>query len=429
MTGDSARPSTSPLRVLGHRNFALLWSGSLASSLGSSIGYVVVIWLVYTATRSPLAIAFLGVVEFLPSILFGILGGALVDRFDRKRLMIACDLGRFALLGSLAAYVLAFGTSVVLVLAFAFVVAALGTIFRPASSALLPKLLPATDLTDGNGILQSGSAATNFIGSPIGGALVVALGVFIGFALAINALTFAASAALLGLMVVPTASLRTTIEKKERPSLLADARLGLSFIRSQSALLAFTVSALSANFFLAMYNNFEVFYVTNQLHLSVAVLGIVLATNSAGFALGGLFPGRLKTDRAPGIWFAASAGMAGLSVLVLGATASLWLTIPLVLAFGSFQSFAGTCLGAAQQRVVPNKIQGRFFATQEAGAFAMIPAGQIAGGFAVFVLGVGHTFVLAGAAGAVSSFALLFVPAVRRWGRLEATSTSSERPV
>ncbi|MDE1837357.1 MAG: MFS transporter [Euryarchaeota archaeon] len=404
----------------GNRNFALLCSGSIGSSLGNAVGYVVLTWLVYSATRSPLAIALLGVVEFLPSALFGILGGALVDRFDRRRLMVACDLGRFAILGALAADVLVRGSNVVLVLAAAFAVSGLGTLFRPARNALLPRLVRSERLTDATGLLESSGTASSFVGSPLGGALVVLLGALLGLALLLNALTFLVSAALLTWMVLPRRREAPASPPEMRASLLAEAREGLRFLRSQTALLAITISALVANFFLAMYNGFEIFYVTQQLHLTVAVFGVLLAANTAGFAIGPLLPGRVGTDRAPGVWFAVATGCAGLSVVVLGLTAYLPLAVALALLFAILQSFAGTCALSAEQRTVPEKVMGRYFATSEAGAFAMIPVGQIAGGFAVLLLGVGHTYVLAGVGGAFASFALLAIPSVRNWARLPA---------
>ena len=75
-TGDSGE-SGSPTRVLRHVNFRRLWVGSVASAAGASIGSIVIVWLVYNATHSPIAITLLGVFQFLPTLLFGLLAGAL----------------------------------------------------------------------------------------------------------------------------------------------------------------------------------------------------------------------------------------------------------------------------------------------------------------------------------------------------------------
>ncbi|HEV8049190.1 MAG TPA: MFS transporter, partial [Thermoplasmata archaeon] len=220
--------------MLRHANFRLLWIGSVTSAAGTSIGSIVLIWLVYNATHSPIAISLLGIAQFLPTLLFGLLAGALIDRWDRRRLMLACDVARAVCFGALALFVLVYGASTVVLIGVVFAVAAFSTAFRPATNATIPRILPAPDVADGNGLLQGGSTIASFIGSPIGGVLVVTVGAVIG--LALNALTFAISATTIFLMVIPMARRPTDGTTAARTSLWTEVGEGLRYLRSQSAL-------------------------------------------------------------------------------------------------------------------------------------------------------------------------------------------------
>ncbi len=248
--GNSTR-SRSPTRVLRHPNFRLLWMGSVASAAGASIGSIVVVWLVYYATRSPIAISLLGIVQFLPTLFFGLVAGALIDRWDRRRLMVACDVARAVCFGALALYVLFYGATTAVLIGVVFAVAVFSTAFRPATNATIPRILPPSDLTDGNGLLQGGSTIASFIGSPIGGVLVVTVGAVLG--LAVNALTFAVSGAMIFLMVIPAARKSPSEGPATRTSLLSEVGDGLRYLRSQRALLNITITAMGANFFLSIW--------------------------------------------------------------------------------------------------------------------------------------------------------------------------------
>jgi predicted MFS family arabinose efflux permease len=410
-----AGSSGSPVRVLRNRSYRLLWSGSVASAFGAAIGSVVFTWVVFSTTHSPLAVALLGVVAILPTVGFGIFAGGLIDRVDRRRLMIGCDVGRLVTLGALTAYTWIFGVNVIILLAAVFVVSTFSTIFRPATNAVIPRLVGASEITDGNGLLMSGTTVASFVGSPVGGVLIVVVGVSVG--LAANALTYAVSAAMIYLMVVPL--LRTAPGESEPPrrSYLADVREGLAYLASQRALLSITLVAMAANFFLSIFGQFIVVFVAERLHLGAASFGVLLAATAGGFAIGGLLAGRLPALKAPGVWFAATWGSSGLAVFGVALTTTLLPAAILTVAFGILGGIGNTVFLAATQKHVPERMLGRYYATDEAGSFAMIPAGQIAGGFLILAVGVSASFIVAGLGTVLVNAILLGIPSVRRWGR------------
>jgi MFS family permease len=414
--------SANPIRVLGHRSFRLLWVGSIVSSLGTAIGSVVFTWVVFTTSHSPLYVALLGVVGFLPSVIFGLLAGALVDRVDRRRLMLACDLARFLLLGGLAVYTLVFGVNLIALLGAALVVATFSTIFRPATNAAIPRLVPESDFTDSNGLLMAGTTIAGFIGSPIGGILVITVGVVGG--LLANALAFGFSGAMIFLMVIPALAATETLPDGPKSSLLSDVKEGIRYLRSQKPLLWITLSGMVANFFLALFFAFIVIYASVQLHQGAAGFGILLAAGAAGWGIGAILPGRIGTARAPALWYAGAWTTAGLVIIVIGLVHDLPSATLLSLGFGILGGIGNTTFFSSVQRIVPPQLLGRYFATDEAGSFAMIPAGQVVGGLLILSIGVGTTYVLAGIGAFVCSGILLLIPSVRAWGR-----STSPKPV
>jgi len=414
----SPPPSRSPGRVLRNRSYRYLWIGSIASAFGSSIGGVVFTWVVFTTTHSPLAIAFLGVVGILPTVIFGILAGGLIDRSERRRLMIACDIARLVTLAALAASAWIFGVNLITLLAAVFVVATFSTIFRPATNAVLPRLVGASEVTDANGLLMAGTTLAGFLGSPVGGLLVVVVGVVVG--LAVNALTFGFSAAMISLMVIPRLAPTPGSATEERPSFLSEVREGLAYIGSERALLYVTLSGMAANFFLSIFGQFQVIFVADHLRLGATAFGVLLATNAGGFGIGGLLAGRVGAERAPGLGFGGAWGIAGLAVIGVGLSSTLPEAVLTTVVFGIFGGIGNTVFFAATQRIVPARLLGRYYAADEAGSTAMIPAGQIAGGFLVLAIGVAPSFVIAGIGTVIVSGVLLSIRSVRRWGRTGA---------
>lgn len=401
-------------RPFGNPNFRRLWTGAVTSSAGTAVGTIIITWLVYNQTHSPLAISLLGILQFLPTLAFGLLAGALIDRWDRRRLMVACDLARAATFAVLAGYVLVAGVSSVLLLVAVLVVASFSTVFRPATNATIPRILSADQTTEGNGLLQGGSTIASFVGSPLGGLFLAANLAVVG--LAVNSLTFAVSGILILAMVFPAAR-AAAASKEPGASLLAEVRAGVRYLASQRALLVITLTAMAANFFLSIWGGFTVVYVSERLREGATGFGLIVAATTAGFAAGALLPGRLHTERAAGLWTTLAWGAAGFFLIALGLTHSLLVALVAEFGAGACLSLGNTTWLSGVQRTVPDEYLGRYFATDEAGSFAMIPAGLAAGGLIVLYVGVGWTYILAGLGVVVCNLVLLTSAEVRRWGR------------
>ena len=182
---------------LGGR-FAKLWAASTMSALGSGLATIAAPLFVAAHTRSPLIVAATAGVAWLPWLLFALPGGVLVDRVDRRRLMVTIDWIRVVAMGLLATAMLAGRASIAFLDAVLFVINSGEVIFRSASQAMIPSVVPRARLERANGWLVGGTTLMQqMIAGPLAGFLFVVAACVPFF---VNAGTYAVSAVLIGLV-------------------------------------------------------------------------------------------------------------------------------------------------------------------------------------------------------------------------------------
>jgi MFS family permease len=402
--------SDSP-RLRKNPKFARLWSARVVSRFGSALSYVVLIWLTYAETGSSLAVAYVGLAEFIPTVAVGLFSGALVDRFDRRRVIVLSVLGRSAAMGGLVVALELFGFGLPFILLASVVFSVLATFFGPGSQALLPEIVPRDSLADANGLFESSEAIVGIVGSSLAGVLIVAVGAVPS--LGIDAASYLVAAlfiALIGGSIVTRASLT------ERPSLLGEVREGLAYLRQALGLLEVTVAALILNFWFAFVLTFLVIYSTQLLHGSAVVFGILETLIAGGWGIGGLLVGRLRLTRYTGRLWVYSAFVQGGALVALVLVPRLAVAVPLFLAVGILQGVLNVAESSTVQAVVPERLQGRYFATDNMVSFAAIPAAQIVGGVLILLHGISFTFLLAGVGSLVTGGGLVWLKELRRFG-------------
>lgn len=410
---DDKRPRT--LSVLRNRNFARLFSAGAASVAGFAIGSVALTIVVYDNTGSPLDVASIGVSFTLASIVFSLVAGALVDRYERRKLMVISDLVRAASLALLVAWLVLFGFSLPLVLLVAFILGSFTTLFQPAERALTPEVVGEEQIGNANALVQTSTSLFQFSANSIGGVLVVAAGATIAFGL--NAATFLASAILIaGIAGFSSRKGASAASSGVRGSMLKDIKEGFSYIASNRGLLEFTVSAGAGNFFLAMALQFFVVYADKALDGNGITFGILTGLFALGWAPGAYASTRYKTVRRAGlVWIVVG--------VLVGACFVMMSLIPLLIPAMAFAFMAGTLLGlsnttwlTAVQLIVPTDMQGRYFGLDQLGSFAVIPVGQVLGAFMIAASSVNLDFLVAGIGTAASSGIFILSPYLRALG-------------
>ena len=190
------------IAVLRQRDFSLLWFGGVLSVIGDYFLFVALPFFVYERTGSALATGAMFMAETLPRLLFGSVAGVFVDRWDRKKTMVLCDLSRALIL--LPLLLVAFGGPLVLVFVVAFVEASVSMFFLPAKSATIPNLVAEKDLTAANSLDSLAEEVPSLVGALLGGALLAVVG--LSGLILLDVATYLVSAVLISLIRAPTAA-------------------------------------------------------------------------------------------------------------------------------------------------------------------------------------------------------------------------------
>ena len=394
-----------PLRL---RDFRLLWTGMCVSLLGDGVFIVALAWQVYALSNVPTALAMVGVAMTVPTIAFLLVGGVLSDRFDRRRLMLAADLARGLAIGAIAVLSLTGTLELWHMLVLVAVFGAATAFFGPAFDAIVPDVLPPSLLPQANSLDQFvRPLALRLAGPAVGGFLVSGVGV--GWAFALNAATFAVSAAALLAMARPVR--RTEVE---HGSVGGDIRVGFAYVRKHTWLWGTFASAAIA--YLCFMGPAEVllpFLVKNELHGSAADLGLVFAAGGIGSVGCAAIMGQRGLPRRDITFMYAAWTLATVAIAGYGLATAVWQLMLASIAFNSLET-AGTIVWAtAKQRHVPPALLGRVSSLDWLISIGLLPLSFALTGPVSSVLGVQGTLVAGGVVGGVVTFAALLLPGMR----------------
>ncbi|MFP5317738.1 MAG: MFS transporter [Acidimicrobiia bacterium] len=400
---------------LKERNFALLWTGMAVSLVGDGILLVALAWQVYELSNAPTAMAVVGLAMTIPHVALLLMGGVASDRFDRRRLMISSDVVR----GTVVAVLGLLATSGNLRLWHVFpLVAAYGAataFFGPAFDALVPDVVPESQLAQANAVEQfMRPAAHGMAGPAVGGLILASAGS--GVAFLVDAFTFAVSIAFL-LRVRPLPAEVPVEPPIGAGGLLDDVREGFRFVRANAWLWATLLAATFA--YLLFTGPVDVllpYLVKNELGAGPGTLGMVLAVGGLGAIGAALVVGWLGMPRRA-MTFVYVAWTASTFVLIgYGLARSAWQAMVVSVVFSALEA-AGTIVWlTTKQRLVPRSLLGRVSSFDWFISTGLVPLSFAVVAPVTALIGARNTFLVAGALGAAVTLAFLFVPGVRGAG-------------
>ena len=348
---------------LGAR-FAKLWTASTTSALGSGLATIAAPLFVAAHTRSPLIVSATAGAAWLPWLLFALPGGVLVDRVDRRRLMVAIDWARVAAMGVLAAALLAGWSSIALLDGVLFVINTGEVIFRSASQAMIPSVVPRARLERANGWLVGGTTVMQqMIAGPLAGFL-FAVAVAIPFL--VNAGTYAASAVLVGLVAgTYRAASRGSADAGQGQLRRARAELaeGFRWLARQRVLRTMTVLIGLLNLTLTAATAVLVLLAKERLGLGSVGYGTLFTCEAVGALLGSVC-GDLLIRRVTATW-TIRVGLlieAGLH-LTLATSRSAYVVGAMLFAFGVHAALWTIVGSSLRQRLTPPEMLGRVAST------------------------------------------------------------------
>lgn len=373
----SAAPRHVPLRK--NRDFILLWSGQVVSTVGSEVSQLAYPLLVLALTHSPRDAGIVGFARALPFLLLYLPAGAYVDRWDRKRVMLAADAGRALALGSVALW-LALGRPLLAWLAVtSFVEGSLFVFFQLSEGAALPQIVPQEQLPQAIAQNQARQQGAGLVGSPIGGAL---YGVSRLLPFAADAFSYAVS--FVSLLFVRPAFQGERL-RGER-NLRADVSVGLSWLWRERFLRTVTALVTGTNF---VHQALSLVLIVRlkELGASPALIGVAFAVIGAGAIVGALLAPRVQRRFSP-------------QMVVLGSlwiwpvqTAALFL-IPSPLALGVLTAAGfvtgpifNVVVGAYRYALVPESLYGRVSSATLLFAWGSIPLGSLFAGYGLAAWG------------------------------------------
>ncbi|MFI6928911.1 MFS transporter [Streptomyces sp. NPDC050287] len=372
--------------------FGRLWSAAVLSSFGDALRNSALPLLAATLTDRPLLVAAVTACGYLPWLVFGLLGGAVADRVDQRRAMWTVDAVRGLLVACFAVAVALGHASIGLLIALAFALTTLQTLFDNASTALLPTLVKRTALGSANARLMTGQQiAGGLLGAPL-----VPLLLWGGAAtpFAADAITFLVAAALV-------ASLRTTLpERKPRPAgstLRREIAEGLRALGRDRALRGLCAATALCNIGVGALIAGMVLLVTGWLDAGTAGYAAALTAYTIGGLTGGAASGRLvaRLGRVRAVLLAGTVQIGAL--LVMGSVRSLVALAGAMAVFGFMGMVWNVNTRTLMQERAPAEMLGRVSAAFRTLAVAGAPLGALLGGAVATAWGLNSPPLLAAA--------------------------------
>lgn len=391
-----------PLRSLDYRR---LWFGQTVSVIGDKVDQIALGILVYQLTGSELQMGVMLAISMLPAALLGMPAGAVVDRWDRRRTMIAADLVRALLVFSVP---FAVGVGLWLVYLIAFAVATVSLFFEPAKLALIPEIVGADELMAANSLDSATVSAAELAGLAFAGGLVAALGYRAAFFL--DAVTYLLSAFFIWRIshraaprLVPAAGLR---------EIARDAAGGMRYVFQHPVLR--DLLAVYATASAGIAGSVTLVYVLALQHFKGGAPGLATldAAITVGLLLGSFAVGRADPSGAGRKLLGGLLVYAGLYALTAAAP-TLLVAAAILLTVGVANMFFYVPIATILQTVAAPDMRGRAFAAKQALSRILSVAGFIGAGALAEKVGLHASILLVSALVAVAALVGLSRPKLR----------------
>jgi len=397
-------------RVLRQRDFRFLWLGQGISLLGDQFYLIALPWLTLQLTGDALAVGTVMALELVPTVLFMLLGGALIDRFSPRALMLGSNAARMLLVGLLAPLVFQGWIALWLLYAFALLFGLADAFFLPASQAIVPQLVDRDHLQAANSLMGSTGTFCFFVGPALAGLLISLLtgesapadaaaeaipnSAGIGVAFAIDAATFLAS-----LVILYRLQARTIREQTDAPdSILSSIRAGLAHVWQDRTLRAwFTIIPAFNILFSGPVAVGIPVLADARLPEGAAAYGLIMSAFGGGMMLGtlsaGLLPKPAPRRMAPVLL--TMVGIVGITLTLLGFARSTPLAMLSTAIMGVAGGYADVQFISWLQARTPAAMQGRVMSLMMLAFFSSRPISFALAG-AALAMSITGLFVVAG---------------------------------
>jgi len=340
-----------------NRDFLTFWIGQGLSGLGDAFAAIAVPLLVLRSTGSLHRMGQLTAAVAVAHLTAGLVSGAVVDRVDRRRLMIACDLGRAAVFGAVPLVWRLHGPSYPLLVAASVVGALLGNTFQVAAITAVARIVPRPQLIQANGMMHGSYAVAFFVGPMLAGVVCDRLGP--AAAVGVDAGSFLLSA--LSVMAVRRSLSAET--PAARGTALGDFIAGVRFLWAHPVLRATLLLLATSSFILSGRDNLFIYLLKRDLHRDDRDVGFVYALGSLGALTGAVLAPRLRGRWGfAGCWLTAGVAL-GCAIAALGHASALPALGALAAVVAGAESIRGINTITLCQELTPDHLLGRVTAS------------------------------------------------------------------
>ena len=376
------------LQPLRHRDFRLLFVGQTVSMLGNQLYAIALPFQILALHGTPLQLGTGFTVWSGAQLLTLLFGGALVDRFSRRRVILTADLLSALVVGVVALLGLTHRLQIPYLYILSGFSGATVAFYTPALTAITPELVPQEILISGNALRGLSRQTAAIIGPSLGGLIVAGAGA--PWAFAIDALTFAFSFVV---FLFSSPPLRDTMPRK---SLLAEIREGVAFTFSVTWIWVSIIGfAVTNSFYFAGFAVAMPVLVLKVLMGSAATYGLIVAAGGIGEISGSLVIGNVRI-RKVGVGIYLFSALLGLAFAVFGLAPVVPVLLLANFLFAFALIFANTLWESALQKHVPKALLGRVVSIDTFGSWLVAPVSPLVAGVVISRIGPSHVFVYGG---------------------------------
>jgi MFS family permease len=410
-----ARVRTHPyVRLARDARFSAFWLGQTISAFGDKLNQIALSLFVIERTGSVLLSGLIFVAAMLPNLLAPV-AGTLVDRWDQKRVMIAADIVRAALVIVMP---FALADNIAWAYPIVFLITAASLFFRPARAAVLPRIVREDDLLSANGAMWTGETLMEVAGYPLAAALIIAVGFELAFFL--DGMTYVVSALLIAGIAIPPVVRAVGPPAQNAFRAFADELAeGWRFLRSSPPLFQNTLVSVLAQLSVGATIALTAFYVTELLgpdatdNAEKAVLGGIEGAIGLGNLIGGFVVGLIGVRIRKGRMVVLGFILMGLGTIAWGLAPDPTVAIGAALAVGVFNLVWLVPSQTLFGELVPSELMGRVISIRGAMVFGTMTLSMGVSSILAASVSVGGVFVLLGGVTVLAGVLAAFLPAVR----------------
>ena len=382
-------PRRNALQTLRHRDFRMLWIADIIAILGSQIQNVAIIWHVFALTGDAFQLGLLGLFRFVPVLFFGLYGGVIADRRDRRTILVVTHILLMATTAVLMGATALDAVSMPLIYAVTFMASAVNAFAGPARQAIIPALVPREEIAGAATVLNLAMQTAQIGGPALGGIIIGTVGLTAAYA--VGTVTF--GAVIIAALLI-TVRERIVIESANGLTAVID---GLKFLWTTPILLAVMSLDFIATFFAASITLMPIF-AEQILAMGPNGLGLLLSAPAVGAVAGSLVMSVAPIPRRPGLGIVLAILAYGACIIGFGASSMFWLSLLFLAGSGAADAISMAMRHSIRNLVTPAAYRGRIAAAHTTFARGGPQLGEVRSGWMASLYGAQAAVALGGVA-------------------------------